>query len=568
MFKSREYLGISLEGEFLKIARVRPHKKGLQLVRLDKLKLVEPIKTESKPVFQEETGKGEDVFSDDIFTEEDPDSIFGLDDDADDESNELAELDLSDIDEGPNEFEDTDLVEEAGTSRSNQELLVRYLDDFSKSKIMMALNIESGNTIFQIIKNNNYKDLKKKEVEQIVLEKLEAIYGGAPQSDYFDYLIRDDGTLVIASIDEESHTLQLVNKAAEMFERNYYITDVIPDESAMLGLYRNHYDDNRSQITGLIQFGPSKCRMVFVQGHEVLQVSPVINEGTGSKNFLNTIFSKILFQLDTGDIPGVDRLIIYNNTVGDKATDFFRQNFPDLICEDFRFDPDKMQISESLRETVPAFSTAIGIAALSANGGKDKYPPISFLPKYVSENQKVFQLQWHGIVLLVLIGASPIILNHFYQQNQSQIEQLQADNTRIENSITELVPLVEESNMLSNQIADLSGQLSLLTDLSRGNIRWTVTLDRFNRAVEQTGGMWINSLRQNNDVLMVDGYSLTRERIPQLANRFPTVTLLSVRREEVREREVFYFNMMIRDVVADTSEFTPESARQIDDLLN
>lgn len=551
----------------MKIARIKPSKKGLQLVRLDKLKLVEPLRTETKPVFDDKSGDT-DVFSEDVFTEEDPDAIFGFDDDDDDDSDDLAELDLSAIDDTAGDFEEPDLVQEAGTSRSNQELLAQYLDDFSKSKIMMALNIENGNTIFQIIRNANYRDLKKKEVEQNVRDKLQAIYGTTPQSDYYDYLVRNDGTLVIASIDEESHTLQLVNQTREMFERNYYITDVIPDESAMLGLYRNHYEDNQDQITGLIQIGPSKCRMIFTQGHEVLQVSPVINEGTESKNFLNTIFSKILFQLDTGDIPGVDRLIIFNNTVGEKATDFFRQNFPDLICEEFKFDPEKMEIGESMKETASAFSTAIGIAALSANGGKDKYPPLSFLPKYVSENQKVFQLQWHGIVLLVLIGVSPIILNHFYQQNQSQIEQLQSDNTRIQNSIEELAPLVEESNMLSNQIAELSGQLSLLTELSRDNIRWTVTLDRFNEAVEQVGGMWINSVRQNDDVLMVDGYSLTRERIPMLANQFPEVTLLSVRKEEIREREVFYFNMMIRRVVSDDSEFTPESARQIDEMLN
>jgi Tfp pilus assembly protein PilN len=569
MFKSREYLGISLEGEYLKIARVRPSKDGLQLVRLDKLKLVEQLKTEPKPAFESESG-GASAFSDtdDVFTEEDPEAIFGFDDEDEDDTDDLAELDLSSIDEGPDDFNDTDLVQETDTARSNQELLVRYLDDFSKSKIMMSLNIENGNTIFQIVRDSNYGNLKKKEVEQTVREKLEAIYGNSPQADFFDYLVRDDGTLVIASIDEESHTLQLVNQAAEMFDRNYYITDVIPDESAMVGLYRTHYEDNKDQITGLIQFGPTKCRMIFVQGHEVLQVSPVINEGTNSKNFLNTIFSKILFQLDTGDIPGVDRLIVFNNTVGEKATDFFRQNFPDLICEEFQFDSGKMQIDESLKETASAFSTAIGIAALSANGNKDKYPPLSFLPKYVSENQKVFQLQWHGIAILVLIGLSPIILNHFYQQNQSQIDQLQSDNTRIQSSINELTPLVEESNALSAQIAELSGQLTLLTDLSRDNIRWTVTLDRFNQAVEQVGGLWINSVRQNNDVLMVDGYSLTRERIPLLANQFPEVTLLSVRREEIREREVFVFNMMIRRVVTDESEFTPERAREIDDMLN
>ncbi|MEX0823392.1 MAG: PilN domain-containing protein, partial [Balneolaceae bacterium] len=100
------------------------------------------------------------------------------------------------------------------------------------------------------------------------------------------------------------------------------------------------------------------------------------------------------------------------------------------------------------------------------------------------------------------------------------------------------------------------------------NIRWTVTLDAFNAAVEETGGMWINSFRQNEDVIMLDGYSLTRNSIPELASKFPEVTLLSVRLEEIREREIYYFNMMLRDVVEDTSRFTPENSREIQQLLN
>jgi aspartate carbamoyltransferase regulatory subunit len=565
MLTSREYIGLSLEGDFLKIARVKPNKKGLQLIRLDKLKLVEPIRQKEKPAVQPDSP--EDVFAED---DSDADSIFGLDDLDDDESDELAEIDLSsiDADEDEDAFGDPDLVEEASVPRTNEEMLVRYLDDFQKKRVMLGLNVESGNTIYQIIKNTNFKELKKKEVEDNVQEKLHAIYGTTPSKDYYDYLIRDNGSLVIASIDDESPTLGLVSRTLDMFERNFYINDVIPDEVAMIGLFRNHYSDQEGQITGLIQFGPNKCRMVFMQGHEVLQVSPVINEGTANKNFLNTIFSKILFQLDTGEIPGVDRLILFNNNIGDKATDFFRSNFPDLGCENFTFNPELFNYDESVKDLVPAFTTAIGVAATAAGVATEKYPKISFLPEYIDDKQKIFKLQWHGVVLLILIGISPVVLNHFYQKNAAQIDQLQSQANRTQTAINDLQPLVQESEMLSAQIGELQGQLSLLTDLSRDNIRWTVTLDRFNQAVERVGGLWVNSFRQNNDVLMVDGYSLTRERIPTLANQFPNVTLLSVRREEIRERDVFYFNMMIRRVVEDENEFTPSSARGIDELMN
>jgi Tfp pilus assembly protein PilN len=567
MFKSREYIGISLEGDQLKIARIKPNKKGFQLLRLDKLKLVNPIQTQKK-----EADTGQEMSGEDVFTEDDSDDIFGLDlDDDEDDSglDELAEIDLDDLDDSPmTDFEEPDLVEESSMVKTNEELIVQYLDDFKKSKVQLSLNIEAGNTIFQIVKTENFKELKKKEVQQAVAEKLEAIYGTEPGKDLYQYFLRDNGNLVIASIDEESPTLQLINRATDRFGDKYFINDVVPDEVVMVGLFRNHYEKEDQKITGLVQFSPDKCRMVFVRGHEILQVSPVINEGTNDKNFLNTIFSKVLFQLDTGEIPGLDRFVIFNNTIGEDATDFFRKNFPDLKVEDFRFDPELITYEEGIKDIIPGYTTAIGIATTAANIGKSDYPTVSFLPEYISDRQKIFKLQWHGFILLILIGASPVVLNHFYQQYANEIEQLEQQNTRLQSDIQQLQPLVQESEELTMQLGQMQNQLQLLGDLSSENIKWSVTVDHFNRAAEEVGGLWINSFRQNNDVIMVDGYSLNRERIPRLANQFESVTLLSVRREEVREREVFYFNMMIRSVIEDENLYTPDNVRSLNDLIN
>jgi hypothetical protein len=109
MFTSHEYIGLSLEGDFIKVARLKPNKGGFQLVRVDKLKLIKSLKTEKK-VEQEQV-----VTSEDVFSEEDPDSIFGLDL-GDDEGglDTIEEIDLSDIDEEePADLYDEDLVSEA-----------------------------------------------------------------------------------------------------------------------------------------------------------------------------------------------------------------------------------------------------------------------------------------------------------------------------------------------------------------------------------------------------------------------------------------------------------------------
>lgn len=567
MFKPKEYIGISLEGDSLKFARVISEKNQLRVVRLDQLTLVDAIKqTKSSPLQEEPHG---DSFEDDL----DADLIFGLDDDtgsskqsnsetkssAKEETDELfGEIDLAELDD--DEFDDSvqgDLMAETDESISNEKVVYDYLSSVDSDRKYIAVNIPAGDTIFQFLNDLNYSEVKKKELVEIIEDKLYSLYNRKPDEDLYDFEIRDDGTLVIGSLESASSTLSLVFDAGKRFKDKYLIGDVTPDESVMVGLYRQHYEMDSEIVTALLQVGKKKSRLIFMKGEMLLQVSPIINEGFDDKNYLNTIFSKILFQIDTGEVPGLDQLIIFNNGKGMPVLDFFRESFSELKVEEFTFSEDKVVYGDSLSDIIPFYTTAIGLASVAAKTDITKKVKLSFLPSYVIDQQKIFRLQWHGILLLILIGLSPIVLNYFYQQNQSQIVELQSESAQLTQMITNVEPLVTRSEQLSQELSMMQEQLTLLQDLNEDNIKWTVTMDRFNRALQNTGSTWITSFRQNEDLIMIDGFSLYRERIPDLAGQFETVTLLNVRKQEIREREIYSFSMMIREVVDDPSLFTP-----------
>jgi Tfp pilus assembly protein PilN len=576
MFKPKEFVGISLEGDTLKFARVVSEKNKLRVVRVDQLTLVDPIKQASTPKPMEEPD--EDPFEDEL----DADLIFGLDNDEEVTSNkeaekngsasatstatatkesddvfgeiDLGELDDDDFDDSPQE----DIIAETDESISNEKLVYDYLSSVESDKKFVAVNIPSGETIFQFLNDLNYTEVKKKELVDIIEDKLYSLYNRQPDEDYYDFEIRNDGSLFIGSIENESPTLSLVHNAGTKNKEKYLITDVTPDESVMMGLYREHYEMDSEITTALLQIGKRKSRLLFLKGEKLIQVSPVINEGYDDKNYLSTIFSKILFQIDTGEVPGLDQLIIFNNGKGTSVLDFFRESFSELKVEQFRFNEEKVIYGDTLSATIPYYTTAVGLAEIAAKSEITKKINLSFLPSYVIDQQKIFRLQWHGIMLLVLIGLAPIVLNYFYQQNRAEILSLQSESTQLTQMIANVDPLVTRSDEVSMELSTLQDQLTLLQDLNENNIKWTVTLDRFNQAVQNTGALWVTSFRQNEDVIMVDGLSLYEENIPELASRFETVTLLNVRKQEIREREIFSFTMMVRDVVDDPSLFTPQ----------
>ncbi|MFH5885800.1 PilN domain-containing protein [Halalkalibaculum sp. DA3122] len=566
MFGSKVYTGIVIEGSQLKIARVKSEKGKVRLVKLDKIGLIDELKPGG---YDSSEGPEGGDFEED----QDADSIFGLGElEGDGGEEELEEINLDDMDEEPVEDDDMlslDMVEEADSgTRSNEVLLYETLTEIDPDNLRLGLNVEAGDTIFQIIRDTNFNEVKKKDLIADLEEKLESIYGTPKSSDRYDYEIRENGSLLLASTEEDPKLLELVNETRELYGGKLFIDDILPDEVSLVGLVKANYELQPDQITGIIQFGPERCRLIFMNGEEVWLVSPIINEGTKNRGFLNTIFSKILFQLDTGEVPNLDRLILANNTLGTEATDFFKKNFPDVSVENFRFESSKFDYGDQDPVSADAFTTAIGVAWAASGVDREHFPDISLLPGYVLERQKIFKLQWHGIMLLFLIFMAPVTLNYFYQQNARQIQTMESDLTRINSQIEQVTPTVNAANKLSDQLAILREELVLLDTLSRGTREWTRKLQILNNGMsENVQATWFTGMQNNQDGTSLNGYALYRNQIPDIVDIFADATLLNVSIEEIREQEVYRFSIRIKEFSDDKTQFSPPRPEDLKTIL-
>lgn len=578
MFQNKTYTGIVVEDDSLKIAKVKLAGKKITLVSLDQVRLVEPLK-------KKKSGKPEPETDGDVFGEaddslDDEDLIFGLEEDNDDDD-EIGELDLEnfeddldDLDfddlgeEGTDEIVDTDMVDESETPSSNELLLYNLFSSGDAKRVDLGISVPTGQTIFQILKDVDFSDTKKKDLQVIVDDRLEALHGTSKGEDYYSYSVRDDGALLLTSIDDEPQLLTLINRTLELYNGKLFIHQILPDEILLLGLIRANYELDENSITGVVQFSENSTRVLFLKGNQLWIVSPIITESLKSQRFLNTVFSKILFQLDTGEVPNLDRLIICNNSLGDEAVEFFEDRFQDVDVAEFKFSEDFIEAEHINPSSIASFTTAIG-AAWAASGHKNEVlPKISFLPGYVDDRQKIFKLQWHGILLLLFIMLTPIVTNHFYTQYAADIDRLRSDVNTLEAQIRSLEPTVQRYNQISNELGQIQSKLTLLSELNEGTLRWSTNLDLINRGVEDINSLWLTSLRpvQNNNI-EINGYAIYRNRIPQLANVFDNTTLLNVRSEEIREQEVYQFVYVIKDFFDDEGIYTPESVQGIREII-
>ncbi len=583
MANGKKYIGITLEDDFLKVAVISISNKKLSLQKLDKFTLIRPLEkvassNEPEDIFGElndtfdddsvfeldlEASLNEDISSDDL-------DDLNLDDDILGDIGDDIDLELDDLEEAEDSFADVDIdmVDEVGAPTTNEMLLYNILSSIDTKKIDLGLNIPAGVAIYQILKDTDFNEVKKKDLKIIIEDRLESLHGVPKGEDFFSYGLRDDGALLLSSIDEEPLLLELVNQTLSIYKGKLSIQEILPDETLLMGLARANYALEDGSITCMIQFSDQKCRVLFLKGSNLWLVSPIILEGTRSRKFLNTVFSKILFQLDTGEVPNLDRLILCNNSLGEEATSFFQERFPDVEVADFKFSEDFLDPIEYTEESLASFTTTIGIAWASSSFEKQHLPDISFVPKYVQDRQKIFKLEWHGFILLFLIMISFPVIDSFRQTANTRIENLEEEISLIQTQINSFVSSVNNYNRISNELGKIQEKLELMNTLAENSITWTTNLDLINSGFDEIGSIWLTSINvgEEENTLEIQGIARQRSKIPMIAALFADATLLNVSTSEIRGEEVYNFTYEIDRIVPNTSVYTPDNLKGLGDL--
>ena len=576
MARKKLYTGLVLEDDYLKIARISVSGKKAILEGVDRVKLVSGIKKvgsekESEDIFD---AFDSDLEEDTIFgiEDDDADDDFGIDFDDDDSDDLNLDLDLDELDDSDESLIDIDdMAQEPGASAlasSNELLVYNLLTDIDSSSAKMSLNIPAGATIFQILKDIDFSSIKKKDLQIIVDDRLESLYGTPKAQDFYSTVVREDGSLLLVSIDDSPQILDLIHSSENIYNGKITINQILPDEILLIGLFKSNYEIEHDSITALVQFAEESCRVIFLQGDTLLVVSPLIAEGTVSTKFLNTVFSKVLFQLDTGEVPNLDRIILCNNTLGNKAVSFFQDRFPDIEVSNFQFNSELFECDLIDTSTVNSFTTAIALAWADAGFQKEQFPSLNFVPEYIRERQKIFKLQWHGVLLLVMILAVFPVTNYFYQVNSDQLDGLREEVSIKKGEIQGLESIVQDYNQVNNDLSGIQNRLVLLDELSEGTLRWTVNLDLVNKGIDNIDSIWLTTIQEDESgALDISGIALYRNRIPMVADIFSEAILIDVQRSLIREKEVFTFTYRVPKIISNQERYTPESAKGLKEIL-
>lgn len=482
-----------------------------------------------------------------------------------------GEMDYSDelelLDTDVQEYADEVVTQDDDSS--GVEHLRELLGRNHRGKVRMGLALSAGETVLEKLHDTPVSGMNKKERKNYFEEKLRPAYGNGVREDQYACETGQNGTVWLNSHDYSNTLLAETDRVFERALHKVRIREMLCEEAIWAGLVRSHYRLDEQEITALVGIGEKQTRMLFLRGGRLEHVLPIINEPARSPGLPKTIFSKLLFEVDKGTLAGVQRVLIMRSVLPvSHLIDYFETRHEEITIEAFTpssrlFRADEVG-EQNIRDHSLAWS-AIGaaVAAREAERGKPiHFPQLSLLPAFVRERQKVFRLQWHGVLLLILIALTPVMLFTWHEEASTDHQRLAESIQQLEMQVQELQAIAEQTDLMTEELTRLTLSVELLEELSEGTGIWSAVLQQINDGSAPLRGLWLTTLQVQSGHLTLDGYSMYRTHIPRLAAVFPDAHIVSVTQGEMRDRTIYRFTLQIRayEQLLESHESSAETA--------
>jgi len=531
----RQYIGVAVDDNRLRVAVVEASKKQIVVKQLISQELPRSLDDRSSTPTKNDSV---DDFDELIFGDEKESTIT-----------ETIDTEWDMTEEG---------VGESFAGDSNESLLANILSGINPKSANVGLAIPVGLAMYQIFKDSDYRKRKKKEVKELVTDRLRSVYTKDITSDNYATLIRDsDGALIVSSFDGENHLLNIADAAIGLMPGKLFIRDIKPEELLLVGMVNANYDILEDDYSVLIHIQDQHTQVIIMHGSQIVGILPTINEGSKSNRVMKTIFSKLLFELDRGQLPTIDRIVLTGDTVKGKAVTFLEEQFMEVQIGMFQFNPLKLILPDDFTDDTLPYMAAIS-AAWSASGNDiSAFPKISLVPQYVSTRQAVFKLDWHGYILLLLIAGFPFTFNLSYQAKVNEVDDLKTNITALNQQISENRVLSTVVDQLTSEIGVMNVNTNLLDTLSKNTQLWSYTLSMLNSEVANIRGVWIQNIQFDQNTFVLQGFSLYRDRIPRISNLFTSAVIQQVVEKEERGTKLYEFVIQIHRITNRSELISP-----------
>jgi Tfp pilus assembly protein PilN len=500
--RGREALGIYVEGEEIRVARVRATKDGFEVLGLAAGRLCDRIDQVGLPAESPEK-----------------DAEFGGEDLE-------PNVDVGREMESGNAGAIWELIEQVGGKPGR-----------------IGANLLDAEATFHLLPQGPRRQVRK------ALKRILAEWGegaGAAGGRDAEVIAEHAEDVLAATYATKPALVDLIMAAQDMMPgKRARILRVDLPETALAAAAGAQGDLGEEELTAVLHVGLMVSRVILLRGRRLFRVLPLMSDDGRTIGRKERILRRLMYQRDAGQLKNLDRLYLAGQ-VDEDLLRAIQAEFDDvqveLLMPDCRpgesLDPEAW---EGIHAWILPISLALG--TFRRKSRLPRYP--NFLPQYVRDRQEVLALRWYhvGIFALMFLVTSGLV----YQGKEwtRLNEQLEQRRAVLNESREEWKEIVAELERRSKRNKDFEAYLARMQDLSIDLIEWTKLLEDLSRFTQETNSIWIRELTCREDGFILKGFSLFRNRIARLAANYSDIQVEKVVRTIRSEKTVYDFELKV-----------------------
>ncbi len=300
-------------------------------------------------------------------------------------------------------------------------------------------------------------------------------------------------------------------------------------------------------ISLIIYFGKEYTKLIFMKGEQLLHLGATLSVGKNNGKINNVVISKILFEREHASINSPDNILICGEKVSEEFNTLLKGSYPDARVKKFPDDlfPEKND-NENTNTSWSQFTVPVAVAQEYFDELNNKTKGIDLLPSYIREQQKSFQLAWHGVALFLGLFAAVMLMTYKIFINEYQSD-------KVDYEINSLLLVQKQNQEIVDRVTNLNNKIDkseetkiFLDQISAGTGMWVNNMEKLARFTDQKRNIWLQNIKiAKAQPMVIEGFSTSRWVLPELKRSYSNSSLQFLHYEPMRDRNTYEFNLKV-----------------------
>ncbi len=389
-----------------------------------------------------------------------------------------------DLEDKPADFEDSGIKHDGKT---NIDTTIDIINHLIPKGTRIGFNLSNSFTLYKNI--SDIQESNRKKIKKVIWSDFYESTVNEAKYENVGYLKRQDGSYLSVVHDDPLVLAALFDEATSILRTDPVRLSLVDTIEFTLAheLIKN-YDFENEDHTAVIVFAEGFTKIFFMKGEEIETVLPTIHEGADSETVCDTAFSKILFELDSGNITSLNNIVLTGEISRLDAEAYFKNRLPEL--EIIRFDASRASYGmnqDQFASQAESYGIAIAMALKILDERDSTVYNQNFLPTRIRDKTSVYKIGWPGLLLLVFLFISAFFVTSKSISNSIEINKAKSNIVFLNNELNGLKSVAHEVDSLRAEITAMKNNTALIDSMTKETIRWASTLESLSQAYNEIG---------------------------------------------------------------------------------